>query len=357
MSSLIDMSSFIDWFVAFLFRWLPRSAPTGPFPVGHPDRDSPVLLTANFSLTLSRVKRALRGQNVWLLVANSQGINVWCAACGGIFTHARVIDAIEVSGLAERVDHREVILPALSAPGMDLEAIRAETGFRARFGPIYARDIPAYLEAGKKKTERMQRFEFGSRHRIDMFLSMNFPIYLMGALVLAIFWREYLLGYTILFWSALGLLYLLVDVLPGKTGWAQAFFSASLCALLWAGIDWYRYGDPLAHWGWLIALFAVFLAAGFDLAGTASARRSDAEMVMKRLGPTRFGSLFRERGSGQIQLVRDRCRGCGRCREICPVGVYGGPDANGKIALNVRDCCFACGACVKQCPQGALSLG
>ena len=130
------MRAVLDWLVAYLFRWLPRSAPTGLFPVGDPDESSPVIVTGNFSLTIRRVRRALRGQNLWLLVTNSDGINVWCAADGGIFTHHRVIDAIKVSELGSRVEHRQVILPALSASGVELENIWEETGFRAQFGPV-----------------------------------------------------------------------------------------------------------------------------------------------------------------------------------------------------------------------------
>ena len=82
--------------VAYLFRWVPHASPTGLFPIGTPDERSPVIVTANFSLTVKRVRRALRGQDLWLLVANSGGINVWCAAAGGTFNEHRVIDEQEV---------------------------------------------------------------------------------------------------------------------------------------------------------------------------------------------------------------------------------------------------------------------
>jgi NAD-dependent dihydropyrimidine dehydrogenase PreA subunit len=327
----------LDWLVAYLFRWLPRAAPTGLFPVGKPDERSPVIVTGNFSLTVGRVRKALRGQNLWLLIANSDGINVWCAADGGIFTHNRVIDAIKVSGLTDRLKHRQIILPALSASGIDLERIREETGFRPRFGPVYAQDIPAYLEGRKKKTDAMRRFDFGLRHRLDMFASMNFPIYLLLAIALAVFWREYLPGYTLLFWSAVAFLYLFLDVIPGRTGWSQAFLSATLLVLF-------------------LAAFGTFFAAGFDIAGIASPRKSDAERMMQRLGFKSFGSLFSEKDLGEIELDADRCNGCRACSDICPVGVYGELDQDGKISFRDRNACFACSACAKQCPESALSL-
>ncbi len=346
----------VEWFVAYLCRWLPHATSTGLRKVGNPDADSPVIVTANFSLTVKRVLDALAGGNFWLLVANSDGINVWCAADGGIFTENRIIDAIKVSELSEKVSHREVILPALSAPGVDKKAIRKETGFHALFGPVYADDIPAYLASGKEKTDDMRRFKFNLRHRLDMLLSMNFPIYLIVAVVLAIFRPQCLLGFTLLFWLAAVVLYLFVHVIPGKTGWAQAGLSAAAVVLIWAGYDWYVPGDPLAHRGWFIATFVIFLAAGLDLAGTATGRKSDPERLMLRLGIKGMGSVYTVKDYGEITLDREKCIGCGACRDICPVGVYGELDGEKKTTFADRDACFSCGACVKQCPSGALRL-
>jgi NAD-dependent dihydropyrimidine dehydrogenase PreA subunit len=345
------------WFVAYLARWLPHRAPTGLFPLGRPDASSPVIVTASFSLTVKRVRRALAGRDVWLLVVNTEGINVWCAAAGGIFTESRVIDGVKVSRLSEKVSHRELILPPLCAPGVDREAVERETGFRCRFGPVQARDIPAYLDAGRRTSEAMRRFDFGARHRLDMFLPMNFPVYLAVALVLALVARGHLLGFTALFWGAVALLYVLLDVIPGRTGWGQASLAALVVAGGWAGVDWYARGDPLAHWGWLVATFFVFFGAGFDIAGTLSPRTSDAEQLMHRLGFKSFGSLFSEKETGTVRLDRDRCRGCLTCLEICPVGVFAGHDPEKKVAFRDQAACFSCGACVKQCPEDALSLG
>lgn len=350
------MNAFIGWFVAYLCRWLPHRTPTGLRPVGRPDADSPVIVTANFSLTVKRVLRALEGRDVWLLVAGADGINVWCAACGGLFNHHRVIDAIKISGLASRVRHREVILPALSAPGMDRGVIQEETGFRARFGPVRAADIPAWLGAGRKKTEAMRRFRFDWRHRADMFFSMNFPMWAGLAVILAIFWPHYLLGATGLFWGALAVLYLLVDVIPGRTGWAQAAIAAGVCVGIAAGNDALVHGNPLYHWGWLVATAVVFLIGGFDLAGITSSRQSDAEAFARRLGVQRVGPVLREKDVGQIVLDRERCKGCATCLEICPVGVYDGLDDENRMRFKDRSACFACGACVRQCPEGALRL-
>lgn len=350
------MNAALGFVVAYLFRWLPHATPTGLYAVGHPDDRSRVIVTGNFSLTVKRVKRALEGLDVWLLVVNTQGINVWCAADGGILTEHRVIDAVKTSQLASKVSHHELILPALSAPGVDRGVLREKTGFRARFGPVYARDIPTYLEAGRRKTDSMRRFDFGLRHRVDMFLALNFPVYLLVAVVLGVVARRQLLGFTIMFWAAVATLYSFIDVIPGKTGWGQAMSVSATVVLGWVALDWVKLGQPLAHWGWLLATVAVFFAAGFDLAGTVSARKSDAEIMMHRLGFSRFGSLFVEKNLGEVRLDRDRCGGCRTCSDVCPIGVFAVPDAEGKMTFRDVNACFSCGACVKQCPEGALTL-
>jgi NAD-dependent dihydropyrimidine dehydrogenase PreA subunit len=348
--------SVAGWLVACLFRWLPHRSPTGLFPVGNPDEHSPVIITANFSLTVRRVRRAVTGQDLWLLVANSDGINVWCAAAGGAFTEHRVIDAIKVSRLSEKVAHRNVILPALSAPGVDRTVIRKETGFRAEFGPIFAVDIPAYLEMDKQKTDKMRRFRFGLGHRLDMLVSMNFIIFLVLAIVVAICCPHYLVGTAALFWSVLTVLYLFADVIPGRSGWAQGAFTATGLVTGWVAWDLIVTGDPLRHWGWFIAAVVITFAAGFDLAGIATARKSDPEQLLIRIRCRRLGSFFRHRALGNVTLDHDRCKGCGACYDICPLGVFGDREDDGRTAFRDQNACFACGACVKQCPESALKL-
>ncbi|MFO8055931.1 MAG: HgcAB-like fusion protein [bacterium] len=342
--------------VAYLFRWFGHGAETGLYKSGSPDRHSPVLVTCNFSLTVKRLLKAVEGLDVWVLAANSEGINVWCAAVGRSFTHNRVIDAVKTSGLAEEVEHRELVLPLLSAAGMDRKAIKDETGFHARFGPVDAADIPAYLAAGKKKTERMCRTRFDLRHRADMFLSMNFPVYLVISVVLLIFFREYFLGFTALFWGAAAVLYAGINIIPGRTGWGKAVVAWAGLVVVWITADWLLLQDPLRHWGWQVAGLGIFLAAGLDLAGTASGRKSDPMYMLRKLGINKLPGIMKESQSGFIHLDRDRCAGCRTCFEVCPLGVYGDLDDEKKITFHDREACFSCGACVMQCPEGALIL-
>jgi len=95
-----------------LLRVLPLPCKTGLTKIGNPGRNSPVFLTCNYHLTVERIKRALKGIDAHLVVANSRGMNVWCAATGGLLTNHSVISVLKVSGVEELVDHRNVILPS-----------------------------------------------------------------------------------------------------------------------------------------------------------------------------------------------------------------------------------------------------
>ncbi|MCB0186612.1 MAG: hypothetical protein KDE31_20230, partial [Caldilineaceae bacterium] len=138
--------------VETLLRMLPFPTRTGLVAVGHPNAESPVLLTCNFHLTVERVKRALQGLDCLPLVANSRGVNVWCAATGGLLTNHDIISVLKTSGIAERVQRRQVILPQLAATGIDGKLIRQKTGWRVNWGPVEAEDIPAFLANSHHKT-------------------------------------------------------------------------------------------------------------------------------------------------------------------------------------------------------------
>ncbi len=113
-----------------------------------PHRGSPVLVTGNYTLTVRRLRDALRGRDAWLLVANRKGVNVWCAAGGGHLTHHDIIAAIRTSRVESLVGRREVILPQLCATGVERRRITEATGFDTRRGSARLEGLPAFLDRG-----------------------------------------------------------------------------------------------------------------------------------------------------------------------------------------------------------------
>lgn len=256
----------IDLWALFL-RIIPPYPKVRPglYAVGQPGSDSPVLVTGNFELTVRRLVRAIDGRvDTWLLVADSAGINVWCAAGGGYLTAEKVIAAVKSSRLAEVVNHHALILPQLCANGVDGWRVRRETGWGVHWGPIRAQDIPAYLAARRKKTDAMRRVRFPLTERLEM-VTVTLGFYgLLILLPVLLFWRS-------LFWpvtaSLAGLSYFYAVVHPWLPGHDGLVKSIPLTVIALAGLFVYAaFWSPLPavrlfRWGVGLAGLSVFTAA------------------------------------------------------------------------------------------------
>jgi hypothetical protein len=137
----------------------------GLYALGNPDNNSPVLVTANYKMSFDYLRRELPGRNAWILVLDTNGINVWCAAGHGSFGTEELIKRIESSGLKNIVSHRKLILPQLGAPGVAAHTVKKISGFKVHYGPVRAKDLPAYLDSGWKTTPAMRVMTFPLKDR------------------------------------------------------------------------------------------------------------------------------------------------------------------------------------------------
>ena len=147
-------------------RRMHYTVPAVLYAVGEPDSDSPVLVTANYKLSFDLLRRELSGRNLWLLVLETFGINVWCAAGKRTFGTSELVNRIHNVQLERVVNHRTIILPQLGAPGVAAHEVKKATGFRVRYGPVRATDLPQYLDNGQKATEESRRIRFPLRDRL-----------------------------------------------------------------------------------------------------------------------------------------------------------------------------------------------
>jgi hypothetical protein len=132
----------------------------GLYAVGKPDEQSQVLVTANYKLTFDHLRKELGGLNVWILVLDTRGINVWCAAGKAFFGTDELIHRIRLTGLENVVQHRELILPQLGATGVNAHAVKKGSGFKVIWGPIRVDDIKAFIQNGRKADKRMRLVTF-----------------------------------------------------------------------------------------------------------------------------------------------------------------------------------------------------
>jgi hypothetical protein len=137
----------------------------GIYAVGEPDEKSQVLVTANYKLTLDALRKELVGLDLWILVIDTKGINVWCAAGKGTFGNYEILKAINKVKLKEIVSHSRLILPQLGAPGVAAHVIK-KAGFDVVYGPVRAEDIREFLKNGLVKNDEMREVKFGFRDRL-----------------------------------------------------------------------------------------------------------------------------------------------------------------------------------------------
>lgn len=153
----------------------------GLYALGNPDSESPVFATANYKMSFDCLRSAIRKMSAWILVLDTKGINVWCAAGKGTFGTEELIYRIASSGLDRIVSHRRIILPQLGAPGVAAYRLKKLSGFSAVFGPIKASDIPEFIGSGLKATAEMRRKSFTAGERAALI-----PVELVQALRIGI---------------------------------------------------------------------------------------------------------------------------------------------------------------------------
>ncbi|MBU2511037.1 hypothetical protein KJ966_06855 [bacterium] len=132
----------------------------GLYCVGSPDDKSPVLVTANYKLSFDALRKELSDVDAWILVLDTKGVNVWCAAGKGTFATNELLHQIKAVELAKIVSHRKLILPQLSATGVSGHLVKEESGFKVCWGPIRASDIKPYLASHGKTGPDMRRIRF-----------------------------------------------------------------------------------------------------------------------------------------------------------------------------------------------------
>lgn len=280
-----------DRWATLKVRWglgrMAYTVPPGLYAVGSPGTAAPVLVTANFKLTFDRVRTRLAGRNAWLLVLDTRGINVWCAAGKGTFGTDELTSRIGLTKLGVLVSHRTVILPQLSAPGVAAHLVMKDRRFRVVFGPVRAEDIPAFLDAGLEATPEMRRVRFPFKDRLVL-TPVEFVQAATNPFILAVFglWSLKLLGLKFIpldgpaFFGALivgtVLLPILLPWVPVRPfalkGWILGgIWAAAICAM--RGVSLATPAGRLTGASYLLIYPALtaFLAMGFTGSSTFTA--------------------------------------------------------------------------------------
>jgi hypothetical protein len=219
----------------------------GLYALGQPTPQSKVFVTANYTLSFDALRSSLEDIDGYILVLDTKGINVWCAAGKGTFGTDELVRRIEVGGLADVVEHRTLILPQLGAPGVSAHEVRRRSGFKVEYGPVRATNLREYLERGEASPE-MRRVRFDLRDRVTLI-----PVELVH-----VFWPTVLAAVA---------LWLLVGPLAGLAAVAAVLAGTALFPMLLPGLPTQEFSSK----GFILGA-----AAAVPFAAIACAQRPDA---------------------------------------------------------------------------------
>jgi ferredoxin len=351
MSILKNALDFIISCRCVLLRYNPIRHECGLIALGNPAPDSPVFVSGNYFHSVKRLIGALGGIDCYLLVADSAGINVWCASGVCDFNEHKIADAVNATGLGDKVCHRKLILPQLSAAGVNLKALEKECGFKGVFGPADFNHIKSYVNRGFRADEKMRcvRFSFADRFYNAFGMSAVFllPVIALKLILPKKYGREIHFLLLMNFINIFGN-FMLYEKLPFKY---PANNSLLIGAFIQAAIISYSLFKYLFMTPLIFTLFAFYAASAFiinflvsiDMLGSTPFYKTTIAHWLKTFDNK---SLF------QPLILEKACISCLRCAQVCPKGLFG--KNNGRIVIDYgRECC-ECLACIKQCPARAI---
>jgi len=285
--SVPQVSSSLVWadrLGTFKARWgigrMHYTIEPGLYALGKPDERSPVLVTANYKMSFDKLREVLPGRDMWILVLDTKGINVWCASGKGTFGTMELIGRIESSGLSQIVSHRELILPQLSGPGVAAHHVKKLSGFKVIYGPIRAADLPTFLDGGLIATPEMRLKTFTTLERIVLIPIELVSVMKAGLIIIPILfllayfgrlgegWTNALnhglfsvLAFLMAIFAGTVLTPLLLPWLPGRAFSIKGLTVGILTGLILLSFYW---GDWITHAGRLEIIAWLFLIPGLS---------------------------------------------------------------------------------------------
>jgi hypothetical protein len=254
----------------------------GLYAVGKPDNTSPVLVSANYKLTFDTLRKNLTALDCWLLILDTKGVNVWCAAGKGTFGTCELVNRIEDVGLSDIVEHKRIIVPQLGAVGVSSHEVLKRTGFTVSFGPVRAKDIKEYISTGYKATKEMRTVKFTMWDRLILTpmeiveaarvsLMVFGVLFLLNLLAVRPFGINDFFAYCAAVLAGTFLTPVLLPLIPGRAFAFKGWLMGAICT---AGIayffGWFTPPFMLLGIGYMLALpaYSAFIAMNFTGATT-----------------------------------------------------------------------------------------
>ena len=281
-----------DYLGTFMVRWgINRNnyrVNPGLYAVGTPDSSSDVFVTANYKLSFDTLRKNLDGINGWVLILDTKGVNVWCAAGKGVFGTDEIIRKIHEVSLEKIISHKKIIVPQLGATGIAAHKVKEATGFNVHYGPVRAGDIKKFITDGYRATSEMRRVTFNFYDRVKL-IPNDFiygRYYLLGAIAVILListlstkgisfvnmqesWFKLVINIFVAYFSGIVVTPMLLPWIPGRRFSLKGFFTGIFFAILLnlSGL----LGDNLlvkTAWFIIVPVISSFLAMNFTGSST-----------------------------------------------------------------------------------------
>jgi len=125
----------------------PIQVQPGLYEINNPGPGDPLMVTTNFSITYFAVANEVESSGLpgWLLVADAEGMSVLTAWAAGKFDAERIAKGVKTTGVADKLDHKSIILPGHVAVLMG-ELEEELPDWQIKVGPREAVDLPNFLK-------------------------------------------------------------------------------------------------------------------------------------------------------------------------------------------------------------------
>ncbi len=304
--------NFSDFLGAVMVRWgINRDnyrVEPGLYAIGNPGSDSDVFVTANYKLTFDNLRKNLSGLDGWILVLDTKGVNVWCAAGKGTFSSKEIIKRLKIVSMDKIVSHKRLILPQLGATGVSAHNVREESGFNVIYGPVRASDIKKFISAGYRSDREMRKVTFNFTDRIKL-IPNDFiygKYYLLGALIIVyllsglhssgISFRDFsgsggpaILKVFLAYFAGIIITPLFLPYIPGRHFSLKGFISGTIVFLIFlllepSGMNYFE----TFSWFFIIGAISSFTAMNFTGSSTFTSL-SGVKKEMKVFVPLQIG--------------------------------------------------------------------
>lgn len=290
-AAAVEVSPFLSakdilgtWKVRWGINRMNYKVDPGLYYVGRPGSDSPVLVTANYKMSFDLLRKELSSISAWILVLDTKGVNVWCAAGKGTFGTEELLKRLGTTGLSKKVTHKTLILPQLGAAGVSAHEVLKRSGFRVVYGPVRAKDVPEFLKSEMKADKEMRTVRFNLADRavlapveivgaVKPSLILFGFMFLMNQLGITRFSGLDLYGYIGAVFSGCIMVPLLLPWIPGRAfslkGWLMGMVWAAAFITLNHGFQNMEYGALTAA-AYLFVLPAVSAFYAMNFTGSST---------------------------------------------------------------------------------------